>query len=710
MLGVLRSTQGMKTVATILMGLALVTIAAVHVSSQKSVAIQGPGAMQAVSPERVWLGVNTDLWILDASGHKLAHKSAEDFGFKEAISNIALAPNGEALLTTRGDPTWKVVRVSDLSVVRTITPQWPEEFKGNVSRAIHVAVSPTWDIAVATGGGHTVLLFGSDGKLKARTPKDTYYFTNGLWHSPQGWWTTDTNNYVLRLLDSETLVGKGSIHLTESMGAHNALGEMTASKGVPKANTGESPVVTVSRLGFLMEPGYVVDVFPDGSQATYNKEPLARVQDISWLGDILLVVDGGQYQVLRFSSRREAMSPFGDAEVKRLLSDMHDDRVFWVNLSSRYMFLLAATLLLCGIAAYSRHKKLSAHAIVRERATGTVGTPAMSSVLNRQWLWAIVWPVAVRLGVVLFCVFWLSGTALFYSATYRQTNPWSLFLILILTIPLPIFLAALWQQKSYQRFSLKPDYEGVMNRKAMAWLLDHDDWDKIRQDGEVVRETLLLRGARPFFAKTHWVLVTSQRVLIFAANARERRLAEEWPRSAVAFAGLPMEDPVGGKAPGWLGRWLVPDPNNLRIRFNTGEVIVGISPSAVTAIRVAALLTRTKPVHQPTLLRASQQAATVAPERRRHRWHQIIASFVIPGLGQWLQDRFVSGTVFFTAAVLLVLLGVGPVLWAASGPKMHVGMFTKLNYLVWWFLLVLVSAWDTYQFAATKVGGRRPLP
>ena len=154
----------------------------------------------------------------------------------------------------------------------------------------------------------------------------------------------------------------------------------------------------------------------------------------------------------------------------------------------------------------------------------------------------------------------------------------------------------------------------------------------------------------------------------------------------------------------------MPDPNNLRIRFSTGEVVVGISPSAVTAIRVAALLTRTKPVHQPTLLRGSQQAATVAPERRRHRWHQIIASFVIPGLGQWLQDRFVSGTVFFTAAVLLVLLGVGPVLWAASGPKMHVGMFTKLNYLVWWFLLVLVSAWDTYQFAATKVGGRRPLP
>ena len=709
MLGILRSAQGMKTVATTLMGLALVTIAAVHVSSQKSVAIQGPGAMQAVSPERVWLGVNTDLWVMDASGRILAQKSAEDFGFKEAISNIALAPNGEALLTTRGDPTWKVVRVSDLSVIRTITPQWPEEFKGNVSRAIHVAVSPAWDIAVATGGGHTVLLFGSDGKLKARTPNGTYYFTNGLLHSPQGWWTTDTNNYVLRLLDSETLVGKGSIHLTESMGAYNALGEMTASRGAPKATTGELPLVTVSRLGFLMEPGYVVDVFPDGSQASYNKEPLPRVQDITWLGETLLVVDGGQYQVLRFSSRREAMPPFGDAEVRRLLSDMHDDRVFWVNLSSRYMFLLAATLLLCGIGAYSRHKKLTARAFVKERVTRTVGTPLTPVFLNRQWLWAIFWPLAVRLGVVLFCVFWLSGTALFYSAVYRQTNPWWLLMVLILTIPLPIFLAALWQQKRYKRFSLKPDYEGVMNRKAMSWLLDHDDWDKIRQDGEVARETLLLRGARTFFAKTQWVLVTSQRVLVFAVSARERRLVDEWPRSAVVFAGLPEKDPMGGKSPRWLGRWLVPQPN-LRIRFNSGEVIVGISPSAVTAIRVAALLTRTKPVHQPTLLHGSRQAATIAPARRRRRWHQIIVSMVIPGLGQWLQDRFVSGTVFFTAAVLLVLFGLGPVLWAASGPKMHVGMFTKLNYLAWWFLLALVSAWDTYQFAATKVGGRQRLP
>jgi hypothetical protein len=147
------STPAMKTLALVLLALALAVIAAVHFSSQKMIAIQGPGALQQVSPDRLWLGVNNDLWTLDATGHKLAHKTAQELGLIRAVSVIAPGPDGEVLLASRNLGTWTIARASDMAVLRTITPQWPAEFKGNLSNALHIAVSASWDIAVALGGG-----------------------------------------------------------------------------------------------------------------------------------------------------------------------------------------------------------------------------------------------------------------------------------------------------------------------------------------------------------------------------------------------------------------------------------------------------------------------------------------------------------------------------------------------------------------------------
>ena len=703
-----RSAKAMKTAAGALLLMALLVIAAVQLSSQKAIAIQGPSALQAVGPDRLWLGVNKELWALDAAGRKLSQKTSQDLGLAGAVSNIAPAPDGDVLLTTRGQASWVVVRAADMTVVRTITPEWPEEFKGNVSRAIRVAVSPDWDIAVATGGGHTVLLFDKTGTLKARTPKNTYYFTNGLWHSPKGWWTTDTNRFVLRLLDTRTLAQNESIRLTEPSGSYDFLAELIASRGAPQLANGQMPVATTSRVGDKMEPGHVVDVFADGSQAVYNKQPLAIVQDISWLGDKLLVIDGSTYKILQFSAQREAMGYFGSDDVQRAFATMLDERVFWMNLSSRYMFLVAAGLLLLGIAAYSRHKKLSVNSVVAERHSSAVGTPIVSAGLAfKQRFWAIGLPWLVRILVVLFCFLWLAGTALIFAAKHGFTGPAVWLPTLLLTVWLPIVTVALWQQWHYQRLSSMPAYEGSLNREAMTWLLDHEDWDKLRQDGEAPRETLTLRGQWLGWRK-HWLLVTNQRVLLFAANARERRLVSEWPRSAVVFAGLAWQDPPGGKPPSRLSRWWLPTVN-MRLRFSMGEPISGICPSAVTASRTAQLLMQARPAASAVALASESESRAARHARRRNRrWYQVAASALVPGLGQWLQDRFVSGTIYFTAAALLMVF-LGPVLWASVGPKMHVAVITQLTSLYWWLLLTAVAAFDAYQFsdAPTRRKARR---
>ena len=696
-----RSANVMKSAAATLLLMALLVIAAVHWSSQKAVAIQGPSAMQSVSLNRLWLGVDNGLWVLDAAGRKLSQKTAQELGLSGAVSNIAPAPDGEVLLTTRGQASWAVVRAADMTLLRTITPQWPDDFKGNVPRAIRVAVSPDWDIAVATGGGHTVLLFDKNGTFKARTPKDTYNFTNGLWHSPQGWWTTDTNRFALRLLDTYTLVQKGSIPLTQALSGYDFLGEMVASRGSPKTTLGPVPVATTSRVGQMMEPGFVVDVFADGSQAAYNKAPLAIVQDISWMGDKLLVIDGSTYKILQFSAQREAMGSFGSEEVQRAFASMLDERLFWTNLSSRYMFLLAAGLLLVGMAAYSRHNILAVNAVVTQRRSSTVGTPVVPARLAyKQRFWATGWPWLVRFLVMLFCVLWLADAALIFAANHGFTGPSAWLPTLLLTVCLPIALVALWQQWHYQRLSSMPAYEGSLNREAMTWLLDHDDWDKLRQDGEAPRETLVLRS-RWLGWRRQWLLVTNQRVLVFAANARERRLVSEWPRNAVAFAGLAWQDLQGGKPPSRLNRWLLPQVN-MRLRLSTGNVVTGICPSAVTATRTAQLLMQARPTPNAAAFASEPESrAARHARRRRRRLHQVFASMLVPGLGQWLQDRFVSGTIYLTAAALLLLF-LGPVLWASLGPKMHVAAISKLTSLHGWLLLAAVAAFDAYQFSGTS--------
>ena len=49
-----------------------------RLSGKRMIAIQGPGALQALDDRTLWLGVNDELWVLDTLGTKRARKSAAD--------------------------------------------------------------------------------------------------------------------------------------------------------------------------------------------------------------------------------------------------------------------------------------------------------------------------------------------------------------------------------------------------------------------------------------------------------------------------------------------------------------------------------------------------------------------------------------------------------------------------------------------------------
>lgn len=144
-------------------------------------------------------------------------------------------------------------------------------------------------------------------------------------------------------------------------------------------------------------------------------------------------------------------------------------------------------------------------------------------------------------------------------------------------------LAALWQQRRRGRLANDPGQEAALNQPAVEWLRAHDDFDRLKLEGEVPRESVYLPGWR-----ARWLLVTNRRVLLFAASARKRRLLSEWTRRSVVFAGAPEELPGARRQPSWR-RWFWPAPN-LALTMSTGSTLLLHCASAVTARRASEVL------------------------------------------------------------------------------------------------------------------------
>jgi hypothetical protein len=184
-------------------------------------------------------------------------------------------------------------------------------------------------------------------------------------------------------------------------------------------------------------------------------------------------------------------------------------------------------------------------------------------------------------------------------------------------------------------------------------------------------------------------------VLLFAASARERQLASEWPRRSVVFAGPPSQAPGAPRRSPWL-RLLGPTPN-LALTFTTGTTLQLRCASTASAHRVAQVLMSSPAIPDETL--AIPGGLSVTGPRR---WHEVLASFLVPGTGQWLQGRFSTGLALFTAALLLAVYEWWPVAWALQGPKMEVSSLSIAWALLTWVLLALVASSDAWHFSTTR--------
>lgn len=402
----------------------------------------------------------------------------------------------------------------------------------------------------------------------------------------------------------------------------------------PPQPSPDGALTTLVRLRNGMTLGHVADVWPDGRQQAYPTPDDFEPRGLAWQGSSLLVVDGTRYQVQRFDTQRRAQTPFGSDAVQ---ADLQSRRLKREQLQQRYQrgLIGAAALFLLGLVAALRARQLemAAARAAHPLDLSQLGTPVWSRRQHLQRLWR-------------------------------------------------------WRRAA--------DHEPLSNFLAVHWLQQHTRWAQELRPGERLRETLI--ATQGFPGALVWLVMTDQRLLMYAANGRERVLSHAHERHEILQAQV-TERP----ARHWLGRlrnrlW----PHwRLTLTFRHGPVWTAqVASSVVTAQRMAALLDLAPVLRPASVSPPSRRQATGTDEptqRATAARRQVVASLLMPGLGQWMQQRNRSALLLWVFWLLGLVFALLPVLWTLMGPRAEVSGRTLLLTGEVMLLLHLGAAWDAWR-------------
>lgn len=671
-----------KALAVLLMLLAIGWVAGSIQATTRSGQIQGPSALAVLPDESVWLSVDKELWHLDQSGHRIARVTSDAAGMSGRIGNLMLHPNGQLIAQVRGDPTLYFLDAQTGAVQAGLVPKWQADLQQHGSDAINYAFHDDWRVAIATGGGHAVALFDPQGNFLARTRPGLYRFTNGLWWAGDTLWTTDTNGQELVELDGATLAEKSRVALSRSCGGFAFLGFAEPSRGKPDEATQTAPLATLVRFANGMIKGRASDIFPDGHQMDFPFSETLEPRDIKWRANELLLVDGASFAIKRYSAERMPLEDFGDLQVQ---ADLTGALSLRNNLESRHKLYLGGALLFFVIGFWFA---LRAHLLEKKQALATLkmdlsqlGTPVLSNRAQFIAAMKLVWPSLLVVGATVFALLKLP-----------RLVPQEDLLLLLFGLVLLLLLLVIALKRNLKSKASLPETEAVFNLRATQFLrADVGFWQGCRP-AELPQETTMLaiKGG------LHWLVLTNQRFLLYVANARDKKLVHEYSLSELRGAR------ILGKVE--LSRWqklqhlLNVTGGTIRFDFGDGTVITGFAVSGLTARRIAARLQESladMPSKETSRTVSRLPEAAVADLERKAR-AQVIASLLIPGLGQWMQRR--SGTALMLFLLwTIVAWDAARVGWTLWNSRAEVALWYISGVTGIYLFMCVLAAWETWR-------------
>ncbi|MFA7243424.1 MAG: hypothetical protein WC091_25235 [Sulfuricellaceae bacterium] len=670
-------TQSLNIFAVLLLACSIACVAMSFLASNEALLSQGPQAL-AVVGDKVWIANQDSLLVTDSSGHVLLEHPFVTLGI-ESIGSINVVDEKQVLIASRGSTTLRLLRADDAHLLRDIALQFPGGFGKQASLTLWLATSPVgsarhFDIAVATGGDHAVVLFDDSGRFLARTKEGMYRFTNGIWYSEESWWTTDTNRFALRKLKRDTLEQIETIQLG-SRNAQRYLGAAIASRGAPDEH-GKKPLSTLFRLKNGMTIGRTVDVFADGTEIEYPMPADAEPLDMIWLGNELLVAENAAGNILRFDQARHSKGEFGDAALKERFHKSHERRiagernyVIWLIVA---VCSFVVALLLVAVMQRTPKAVLEVHP----------GLP-MPDWGVRLRLTAITgWPLFSMLACLLLLNAFATSTLKEWLHAQNHFPPGMLFSLIQIAFFGACIPAIIWNNGRIRRQSRQPEFEPLFNLSALAWLKGNRNWREICRAKEAPIEVV-----RTFTPNMGFLLLTNQRLLHFRHGNASVPPDAAWERSEIVSVELLEDLPdSGGSKFSPLAYLKITTGDSLAVTY---RVI-----SFCTATRVCLHLSGESP--------SAPQMPTNIPLGSREfgkPWQQTVCSALVPGLGQWMQRRNFAAILFFILAATLFTFYIWPLVWVLATGFSDVCWNNIKQRASLWIVMIFISALDAWQMA-----------
>lgn len=631
----------------------------------QSLVHQGPTALAPLSDGRVWVVIDQGLILLDPDGRPLMSVPLARLTLPRAPASLAvrtLVDQEELFAISRGHPDVAVFNGHTGALVRTIHLDWPADLRGQLGSAVWLAVHLDGRMAVATGGSHTVALFSPEGRFLARSAPGTFDFTNRLWWEGDTLWATDTNRGALVGLSGLDLkqVQRMSLQVSGD-DRFLALSDAHPARGVPG-----NPVATVALLDHGMQEGQVAFVLPDGTLQALELPPHAEPRDLAWRREELLVIDSHDWRIRRFGVDGHPLDDYAGTALREALQAQRDsrDRHLRHHHAARLGAVAALSL---GVLAWAWHRwrgqaPARAQAESELRFVGTLPEKP-AHLAGKQLLITAPWLMAMA------CLFLIG----------RPDTAWP-----VRFAALGGLLTALAMHPSWlKRLARQATFESTLNATALHWLRTTPHWAAVAKPGEHARETWVMRDGQ----RQRWMVLTSRRLLSFKCPPQgDQPLESRWYRAGIERVRLVSRK----KLPWWPrlqhtfapGVWM-------QMRMADGRIVQGLVPSQVTAERVLHHLGI--PAVQRDDIEPLSLEQLGAPA-----WAPALVSGVVPGTGQWWQQRRAQALMFFgfwSLWLAVVSVPVGLALWHHSTEVSMGAVLMAVMPPLWTQALAALDAW-----------------
>lgn len=636
----------------------------------------GPRLMSLDGAGRLWLVVDHQLFITDQAGRVIKQLDLSSVDGGMPVNGLVPLPSSRdkprMLVAAIGQPQWW--GMEDAEIVERYTPEGAGQA---LSEAFHVMSAPDGRIALATGGDHRLLLFDRQGRSLATSAPGTFRFANGgefvaAYGARGAWLVSDTNRQRLLLLDADSLDIERIIDL--------AGGWLSMARKGPVADR-----YTVVLMDGDMDTGRVVEVDDQGSQV--NSYPLARgakPRGLIWIEETLLVADAASYTFQAFSMHGAPLGEWGSAELRGILARQHDEAEAWRNarLAGQVVAVLA---LLAALAVFFSARRIrpdegAAPALnLSYLGTPTIGLGGFLGTGLRLYAPALILGAVILLLAVGDVAMRPAQSASREGLDAFQTTLW-----LLAAVLMPVaLLYGTW------RVQKRPEFEAYLSFSALRALRAEARIAKTLESGETVREVLSAWHGQV-------IVLTDRRLLVF-----RRGLDGQGRMTAFKRGALRAELSAPRFGLGW---------HRLRLKSLTRDRAYVIA-SPLTAHRIVDLVN----MSPPRAARRAERPAEVAPAPRTDPATPatvpsdsilIVLTLLLPGLAQWLQNRFSQALMLIGLSLLLYAWGLGPILLGIWGHHYEVSALDIGIFLLLLLLVIFAALQDALMYARYK---RMPL-